>query len=189
MKLAKQAVAYYTNVTGNSWSKFYDDLDEAISLPIETQEGEMWLIHALMNTLIKSGLSVNEFKVNKDAIKAEFDNEGRKLAGEFFTPIIWAEELHRYMDKYIPNWREKAYVWEPSCGSGNLIRTANIKPDHLFASTLQEDDVTLIRNTPELEGCHAFQLDFLSAVDTNFENNFLESLPQELQDVILNDKP
>lgn len=195
MKLAKQAVGYYTGVTGNQWSKFYDDLDEAMAGNLEEQTGDLWLIHSLMNVLIQNGLSINEFKVNKDAVKAAFDEEGRKLAGEFFTPILWAEELHNYMDKYIPNWRTEYNVWEGSCGSGNLIRTAKITPDHLFASSLQNDDITLIKNTPELQGCHAFQLDFLSDYanrgvgDTVIYDGFLEKLDPALQDVILNDKP
>ena len=191
MKLAKSAVTYYTDVTGNPWSKFYDDLDEAMASDITTQTGDLWLIHSLMNVIIASGLSVNEFKVNKDAVKAAFDEEGRKLAGEFFTPISWAEELHNYMDKYIPNWRNTYNVWEGSCGSGNLIRTAGVVPDHLFASSLQDDDITLIRNTPELQGCHAFQLDFLSAVDNpnNFMEEFTAKLPEELQRVFKNNEP
>lgn len=117
MKLAKSAVAYYTQVTGNVWSKFYDDLDEALSGNLDEQEGDLWLIHVLMDVIIKNGMSVGDFKMNKDAVKAVFDEEGRKLAGEFFTPVVWAEELHRYMDKEIPNWRDTYNVWENSCYS------------------------------------------------------------------------
>lgn len=366
MRLAKQAVAYYTAVTGNKWSQFYDRLDESLALPLETQTGETWLIHALMNTILKSGITLDEFKQNKDAVKAIFDEDGRKQAGEFFTPVVWAEELHRYMDKYIPNWRTDFNVWEGSCysmdtelltkrgwikysdlrnddlvfaydkltntvkwcgivnhfvkktkrlinfvakystggsafydeimsdclvtedhtmwyyedgvlisssalefyeklkesfyvtvdkvakkyevlsydrnidnqsdacvirlpisysscmvieeeqdvwditmedyhifltrrnnhpifssncGSGNLIRTAKITPEHLFASTLQEDDVTLIRNTPELAGCTAFQCDFLSDIDYEESTEFLDKLPPRLKEIIQNDEP
>lgn len=189
LKLAKQAVGYYVSVTGNAWSKFFDTVDEAMAGDINQQTGDVWLVHALMNVIVKNGMSVNDFKMNKDAIKAAFDNEGRKLAGEFFTPILWAEELHKYMDKYIPNWRSSYNVWEGSAGSGNLIRTAGIVPEHLFASSLQDDDITLIKNTPELKGCHAFQLDFLSACDDDWNKLFLNKLPEELQRVIENDEP
>lgn len=189
MKLAKVVVNYYTEITGNVWSKFYDNLDLALANDIDEQDGELWLIHVLMNVIIKSGISVEDFKTNKDAVKAVFDEEGRKQFGEFFTPVVWAEELHRYMDEEIPGWRESYNVWENSCGSGNLIRTARINPDHLFASSLQKDDITLISNTPELKDCHAFQLDFLSKNDDFFGREFTDSLPEELQDIIKNDKP
>ena len=41
MQLARSAVRYYTEVTGNPWSKFYDDLDVALSSPVEEQMGEI----------------------------------------------------------------------------------------------------------------------------------------------------
>lgn len=189
MKLAKAAVGYYTDVTGNDWSKFYDDVDVAMSGKLEEQTGDLWLIHSLMNVLIKKGMSVSEFKTGKDAVKAVFDEDGRKLAGEFFTPTIWAEEFHRYMDEEIPNWRELYNVWENSAGSGNLIRTAHINSDHLFASSLQQDDISLLRNTPELQGATVFQLDFLSAYDDKFGRNFTDKLPEKLQKVIDNKEP
>lgn len=188
MKVAKQAVQYYTMVTGNTWSEFYNKLDTAMAE--ENPTGELFIIKRLMETIIKSGISLNEFKMNKDAVKALFDEEGRKVNGEFFTPIIWAEEAHKYLTKYIPNWREDYNVWEMSCGSGNLIRTAKIKPEHLYASTLQEDDIILIRNTPELEGCNAFQCDFLADIDYDIYNtDFLNKLPSRLREIIVNDEP
>ena len=193
--MAKKAVEYYVNVTGKSWDTFYSDLDEAMSTDVKDLTGDKWLIRKLMDVIIDNGVTVNEFKVNKDMIKSVFDNEGRKMAGEFFTPILWAEELHKYMDKYIPNWRTDYNVWEISCGSGNLVRTAKIIPEHLFASTLQDDDVELIKNTPELAECHAFQLDFLHSCDNGSINDvgaiteFFNSLPEELQKIILNDEP
>lgn len=189
MNLAKSAVLYYTTVTGNPWSKFYDDLDEAMKGDLATQSDDLWLIHSLMNVIIENEMSLNDFKMNKDVVKAAFDEEGRKKNGEFFTPVLWAEELHRYMDRLIPNWRTDYNVWEGSAGSGNLIRTAKITPEHLFASTLQEDDVTLLKGTPELQGATIFQLDFLSAVDDGMNNEFFNKLPENLQDVLANDKP
>ena len=113
MKVAKQAVGYYCQITGNKWSDFFSKVDEALAHPAPT--GELWLIANLMKTINSHGMSLAEFKMNKDAIKAEFDEEGRKLAGEFFTPFVWAEEGHKYIEKYIPNWKEHFNLWEGSC--------------------------------------------------------------------------
>lgn len=188
MKVAKQAVQYYTMITGNEWSSFYDKLDSALAE--ENPTGDLFIIKRLMQTIIESGMSVNEFKMNKDAVKALFDEEGRKLAGEFFTPVTWAEEAHKYLTTHIPNWRTDFNVWENSCGSGNLIRTAKITPEHLFASSLQDDDITLIKNTPELMGCNAFQCDFLADIDYDeYNTDFLDKLPPRLKEIIVNDEP
>lgn len=189
MKIAKQAVQYYCMCTGNDWSEFFSKVDEAMQLENPTEE--MWLIQNLMKTIIKSGISLNEFKMSKDVIKAEFDDEGRKQNGEFFTPFIWAEEGHRYIEKYVPDWRSGKYaLWENSAGAGNLVKTANFPVDKLFMSTLQQDDVDMLKQTPEFQGAHIFQCDFLSDIDYDTVNTgFLNKLDPELKDIIVNDKP
>lgn len=179
MDLLIEAVRYFVSVTGKEWFIFYDLL-----------ESDDWLVTSLRDTVINnSGMSLDQIKQNKDAVKGVFDNDSRKQAGEFFTPVVWAEELHKYLDKHEPNWRSGFYVWEPSAGSGNLIRTACIEPSHLFASTLQEDDVTMLKATPELKDATVFQLDFLAKHDDMFNRDFVDSLPETLQDVIKNNKP
>lgn len=189
MKVAKQAVSYYHDVTGNPWSDFYDKLDTAMSEDLSVQDDEMWLIHSLMNEVIKHGMSLNEFKINKDAVKAVFDEDSRKQNGEFFTPEVWAVEARKYFDKYIPNWHEYN-VWETSCGSGNLVRSMGHNPDKLFMSTLQEDDVRMVQNTPEFAGANVFQCDFLSGIDYDeYNTQFLDKLPERLQQIIKNDEP
>lgn len=188
MNIAKSAVLYYTKVTGNEWSQFFDKLDTAMDAVNPT--GELFIIKRLMDAVIKSGVSLNEFKMNKDAIKSVFDNEGRKSNGEFFTPVVWAKEMYKYLDKYIPNWREDFTIWDNSAGSGNLLRESGANMEHVYLSTLQEDDVTTLRNTPEFKGAHVFQCDFLSGIDYDeYNTEFLDKLPPELKDIIVNDKP
>lgn len=188
MKVAKQAVMYYTMITGNDWSEFYNKLDMAMST--ENPTGELFIIKRLMETIIESGLSINDFKMNKDAVKAVFDDDSRKKNGEFFTPIIWAKELYRYIDKFIPNWRQDHYIWENSCGSGNLLRESKAKMTNVYMSSLQDDDITLVKNTPEFEGVNAFQCDFLEGIDYDIYNTeFLDKLPPRLKEIIVNDEP
>lgn len=189
MKVAKDAVAYYCAVTGKEWSDFYNNLDEALNAKEEEHlNDELWLIKKLMEHVVKSGMTVNEFRINKDAIKGVFDEAARKQAGEFFTPEVWCKEGRTYFDKHIPNWREMN-VWDGSCGSGNLMRTAGHPTDKLFLSSLQDDDIVLIKNTPEYAGATAFQLDFLQDLDYDEINTeFLNKLPERLQQVIRNDE-
>lgn len=188
LRVAKDAVGYYCAVTGRSWNEFYNNLDLALNAEGADVSDEYWLIQKLMGVITKSGMSVNEFKINKDAIKGVFDEDSRKQAGEFFTPEAWCAEGRKYFDKHIPNWHSM-YVWDGSCGSGNLMRTAKHPADKLFLSSLQEDDITLIKNTPEYEGVTAFQLDFLQELDYDEINTaFINKLPERLQQVIKNDE-
>ena len=80
MKLAKQAVEYYTLVTGNDWNEFYNKLDMAMME--ENPTGELFIIKQLMECIIRGGTSLNEFKVNKDMIKSVFDEDGIPVAGD-----------------------------------------------------------------------------------------------------------
>lgn len=188
MKIAKQAVMYYTMVTGNTWSTFYDKLDEALSA--ENPTGDLFIIKKLINTIVDNGMSVNEFKMNKDAIKALFDNEARKKCGEFFTPLIWAEEAHKYIEKYVPDWKQNYKLWEGSAGSGNLLRTANFPTERLYMSTLQADDVSMLQGCKEFQGANIFQCDFLADIDYDaYNTDFLNKLPEDLQNAIRNDEP
>ena len=189
--ITEQAIRYYVRATGNSWHKFFDDIDEALSGKLEEQDGALWYTHILLDTMKNNGVDINELKINKDAVKAYFDDEGRKSNGEFFTPEIWCKEGRTYFDKYIPNWRTDYNIWDICAGSGNLLRTAEVEDrSKLFLSTLQKDDVNLIKSTDEFLDSTVFEMDFLNTIAlSNVDENFLHSLPERLQEIILNDEP
>ena len=189
--ITKQALRYYVRVTGNTWHKFFSEIDEALEGDLKSQEGSLWYTHILLNTLKANGVDIEDIKINKDAIKAVFEEGERKSNGEFFTPEIWCKEGRTYFDKHIPNWKTDYYIWDICAGSGNLLRTCEVDDrSRLFLSTLQSDDVKLIKATEEFANCHVFEMDFLNTIAcSNIDEDFLHSLPDELQDVILNDKP
>ena len=153
MEVAKQAVKYYTQVTGNVWSDFYDKLPIALGTDIEQQSGEMWLIHMLVKTIQASGITLEELKMNKDVVKSAVDGDSRRQNGEFFTPEVWCAEGRKYFDKYIPNWHEYN-VWDASCYTADtkvrilrgtdvlIVSASELKPDDkvytLNPSTLKE---------------------------------------------------
>lgn len=187
MGIAKQAVAYYCMKTGKEWSTFFDRIDEAMSISYEDADDEIWLIKKLLELIIKS-ISIEELKANKDDIKSSFDNEGRKNAGEFFTPLIWCKEARKYFDKYIPNWHDYL-VWDVSCGTGNLMNGSGHPAEKIFLSTLEETDLNTVRSIECYNGATIFQLDFLTGIDYDeYNTDFLDRLPEYLRNAILNDE-
>ena len=180
MEFVKEAVKYYCSVTGRDWQSFYSLMDSAMAGSLDEQDGEEWLVHAIL-----LGRDLDMIRSRRDEVKILFDEEVVRDAGEFYTPVFWAEEARRYIDRLIPDWRGSYTVWEPSCGTGNLIRDAGIRD--LYASTLQAEDVELVRGM--MPDAHVFQLDFLSAVDDGMNNMFTSGLPSGLRDVIENDRP
>lgn len=81
-------------------------------------------------------------------------------------------------------------LFSHNCGSGNLMRTANHPVDKLFLSSLQDDDIEVVKATPAYQGATVFQLDFLQELDYDIYNaEFVNKLPERLQEIIRNDEP
>lgn len=189
MKVAKQAVQYYCNVTNKSWEDFFTDMDIYESnKDLASTDSNFWLLEKLLGVVQKT-LSLADLRANKDEIKSAFDNEGRKNAGEFFTPLVWANEARGYFDKYIPDWRTDYKIWECCAGTGNLLKESDGDKSNLYLSTLQDGDVDVLKRMPEFEGSHIFQLDFLDGLDYDTINTeFLNRLPEDLKHAIQNDE-
>ena len=185
MKVAKQAVSYYTLVTSKGYDEFYSSLDRALANPAPT--GEDWLIQHLVTEIKNSGISVTELKANKDVIRGTADESSRRKEGEFYTPILWADEGRKYFDKHVPNWKEYN-MWDGSCGMGNLLKNANHEPSKTFLSTLRPEDAEVVKqNFPDAT---VFPLDFLNKIDYDVVNmEFYNGLPERLQEILRNDEP
>lgn len=115
MKIAKQAVSFYCIRTGKEWYEFFDNLDKAVATSYEDADDEIWTIKKALEVVLKT-MTLQELKANKDEVKSEFDLEGRKNAGEFFTPLVWCAEARKYFDKYVKDWHDYK-VWDMSCYS------------------------------------------------------------------------
>lgn len=83
----------------------------------------------------------------------------RRFSGDYWTPPIWVDKSHEYIEAVLgDNWREKYVVYDSSWGSGNLTR--DYKFDNLFASTLFQEELDIATEyNPEAT---KFQYDFLN---------------------------
>lgn len=116
----------------------------------------------------------------------------RRTTGEFFTPLAYAALAHEYLAKAIPDRYEGNGVhhsmyddynwWDPSCGTGNL--TLDCPPTmqgKLFMSTLNQEDVDVIRASGQNPNAVIFRCDFLNQTD--------EELPGELREALKDGRP
>ena len=108
----------------------------------------------------------------------------RERKGAFFTPQIWVEKSQQYIaDVLGENWQDEYYVWDCCAGTGNLLNGLTNKY-HIFASTLDQQDVDVMRerikNGANLLESHVFQFDFL--------NDEFSKCPQSLQDIIFDEE-
>lgn len=116
----------------------------------------------------------------------------RRTTGEFFTPLAYASLAHAYLARTIEdrsagggahhsmyddfNW------WDPACGTGNL--TLDCPPSMkgaLFMSTLNQEDVDVIKSSGQNPNAEVFAFDFLNLGDAD--------LPDSLKAALKNGKP
>ena len=102
-----------------------------------------------------------------------------RMTGTFYTPDIFVEEAHRYIEKEFGiNWKEEYIVFDNSAGGFNL--TKNHKFKELYCSTLEQEDIDrAIENNINPEAVK-FQFDFL--------NDDTEKLPDGLKEAINSNK-
>ena len=115
----------------------------------------------------------------KDKLTAVVDriveDTTRRKQGEFFTPAIWVDKAHEYIDSvYGENWKEEYVVWDPAWGTGNLTR--DYKFGELYASTLNQSDIDTANQMGYNPEATKFQYDFL--------NDDYEKLPEGLRKAI-----
>ncbi len=105
----------------------------------------------------------------------------RERKGAFFTPHQWVDLSQEYLTNVLgQNWQEEYYVWDCCAGTGNLLFGLTEK-ERIFASTLDEADVTYMKTQENLLPAHVFQFDFLNDVDL-----LGDKVPEDLRR-ILND--
>ena len=109
------------------------------------------------------------------------DIEKRKLTGAFYTPKIWVDLSHKYLEDTLGiDWQDEYYIWDCAAGTGNLLGGLK-NPNNVWASTLEFEDVETMKERPGLNLLkdHVFQFDFL--------NDSFDKLPKDLFEIISNE--
>lgn len=110
------------------------------------------------------------------------ENE-RRWTGEFWTPSLWADEMHRMLEKDLgSDWREKYVVWDPACGSKNLTKDysfgSNGDNSNLYLSTLHTEEMMIAEGINS--GAHEFQMDFLND-DMGIHDTYLGLVKEQIK--------
>lgn len=184
--ILKDIVRYYVDSTGNAYEDFIATLQAGKDVVIK--DYPTWLALKGFEILEDNGITVDDCVENKDVIHSAIKADKSRQEGEFYTPEIWCKEGREYLKEIMGDLWGKAYVWDASTGSGNLMRTSNYPQDKLFLSTLLEEDVPIVQSAyPDAE---VFQCDFLSDIDWDENNAFFSNkLPKRLVEVLKNNEP
>ena len=111
----------------------------------------------------------------------------RTFKGAYYTPLPVVDKAYDLLEKTLgANWQRDYYVWDMCCGVGNLeAKHGNHR--HLFMSTLDEEDVNIMKAAKICVGAERFQYDYLNDDITDsgeIDYKLTDKIPQSLRDVI-----
>ncbi|MDP2129731.1 MAG: hypothetical protein U0975_15885 [Erythrobacter sp.] len=113
--------------------------------------------------------------------------DDQKFKGAFYTPLHIVDKAYDQLNATLgADWQQKYIVWDMCAGVGNLeAKHSNLR--NVFMSTLDQEDVTIMRSNPAFAGAEIFQYDYLNDDVTDFgEIDYALSgkVPQALRQAI-----
>lgn len=86
----------------------------------------------------------------------------RTFKGAYYTPLPVVDKAYDLLESTLgANWQKDYYVWDMCCGVGNL-ETKHSNHRHLFMSTLDEEDVNIMKAARICVSAERFQYDYLN---------------------------
>ncbi len=94
--------------------------------------------------------------------------DDQKFKGAFYTPLHIVDKAYDQLAATLgADWQQKYIVWDMCAGVGNLeAKHSNLR--NVFMSTLDQEDVTIMRSNPAFAGAEIFQYDYLNDDVTDF---------------------
>ena len=111
----------------------------------------------------------------------------RTFKGAYYTPLNVVDKAYDLLEKTLgANWQKDYYVWDMCCGVGNL-EAKHSNHRHLFMSTLDQEDVNIMKAAKICVSAERFQYDYLNDDITDngeIDYSLTNKIPQTLQNVI-----
>jgi len=113
--------------------------------------------------------------------------DDQKFKGAFYTPLHIVDKAYDQLNATLgADWQQKYIVWDMCAGVGNLeAKHSNLR--NVFMSTLDQEDVTIMRSNPAFAGAEIFQYDYLNDDVTDFgeiDYSLSGKVPQALRQAI-----
>lgn len=113
----------------------------------------------------------------------------RSFKGAYYTPLNVVDKAYDKLTETLGhNWQKEYIVWDMCCGVGNLeVKHSN--PRNIYMSTLDNEDVDVMRATKTCVAATRFQYDYLNdditddgKIDYTLTNKVPESLRKAIAD-------
>ena len=115
----------------------------------------------------------------------------RSFKGAYYTPLNVVDKAYDKLAETLgKNWQKEYIVWDMCCGVGNLeVKHSNHRK--LYMSTLDQEDVDVMRATKTCVAAEKFQYDYLNddiADDGTIDYSLTNKVPKGLRDAIASGK-
>jgi hypothetical protein len=111
----------------------------------------------------------------------------RSFKGAYYTPLNVVDKAYDKLAETLgDNWQKNYIVWDMCCGVGNLeVKHSN--PRNIYMSTLDSEDVDVMRATKTCVAAQRFQYDYLNddiTDDGKIDYSLTNKIPQSLRQAI-----
>lgn len=115
----------------------------------------------------------------------------RSFKGAYYTPLAVVDKAYDKLTETLgKNWQKDYIVWDMCCGVGNLeVKHSN--PRNIYMSTLDSEDIDVMRATKTCVAAQRFQYDYLNddiTDDGKIDYSLTNKVPQGLRDAIASGK-
>ncbi len=115
----------------------------------------------------------------------------RSFKGAYYTPLQVVDKAYDKITETLgPNWQEDYVVWDMCCGVGNLeVKHSN--PRKIYMSTLDQEDVDVMKATKTCVAAQRFQYDYLNDDITDegkIDYSLTNKIPEGLRKAISSGK-
>ncbi len=115
----------------------------------------------------------------------------RSFKGAYYTPLAVVDKAYDKLTETLgKNWQKDYLVWDMCCGVGNLeVKHSN--PRNIFMSTLDNEDVDVMKATKTCVAATRFQYDYLNddiTDDGKIDYTLTNKLPENLRKAIADNK-
>ncbi len=196
----KYALLFFADIMHDGTTATHDDLTAQLlhrgTSPVFTLEGK---IYELGN---KEGYR-QFWAIYHKPPKSEYRNyllerrdsliplDERSFKGAYYTPLNVVDKAYDKLSETLgKNWQREYIVWDMCCGVGNLeVKHSN--PRNIYMSTLDSEDVDVMRATKTCVAAQRFQYDYLNddiTDDGRIDYTLTNKIPQSLRDAIAKGK-
>ncbi|MDP2059899.1 MAG: hypothetical protein Q8J97_09175, partial [Flavobacteriaceae bacterium] len=194
------ALLFFADIMHDGTNSTHDNLTAAL---MHKNNAPVFLLNGKVFELSNKEVYRQFWTIYHKPPKAEYRNyllerrdslipiDERSFKGAYYTPLAVVDKAYDKLTETLgKNWQKDYLVWDMCCGVGNLeVKHSN--PRNIFMSTLDNEDVDVMKATKTCVAAERFQYDYLNddiTDDGKIDYSLTNKLPENLRKAIADNK-